>query len=274
MFRMSITPIRSWTSPRSCGHGSRRAALGSAFWTPCGIGSRAGKDRKHQSEDHRRWLRHIAFDGPTCAVHFTGHSDHPSLERELQSLHDDAAAEGYEASRAFKRQHYVVFLAIRYLGKDGQAEQLAAEIERRVSRAWISWGRAFTSCRSWRIRTYRNGVLCKTRWRAGRTRKIAHRSAPSILGFEISVLPWLDKEGFVCAKAWLVRCRIIVAKSSTTCPYCGFECNVLPQLRDRNWAYRRSGLFGRKDHQCGGCRSRYNNSTRCSMGGGLRMRRA
>jgi hypothetical protein len=42
------------------------------------------------------------------------------------------------------------------------------------------------------------------------------------------------------------------AKSTTPCPYCGFEFNVLPQLRDRNWAYRRSGLFGREDNQKGG----------------------
>lgn len=42
------------------------------------------------------------------------------------------------------------------------------------------------------------------------------------------------------------------AKSTTQCVYCGFEFNVLPQLRDRNWAYRRSGLFGREDNQRGG----------------------
>lgn len=42
------------------------------------------------------------------------------------------------------------------------------------------------------------------------------------------------------------------AKSTTPCPYCGFQFNVLPQLRDRNWAYRRSGLFGREDNQRGG----------------------
>jgi DNA-directed RNA polymerase subunit RPC12/RpoP len=42
------------------------------------------------------------------------------------------------------------------------------------------------------------------------------------------------------------------ARSEIRCPYCGFEFNVLPQLRDRNWAYRRSGLFGREDNQHGG----------------------
>lgn len=42
------------------------------------------------------------------------------------------------------------------------------------------------------------------------------------------------------------------AKSAGQCPYCGIEFNVLPQLRDRNWAYRRSGLFGREDNQRGG----------------------
>jgi hypothetical protein len=42
------------------------------------------------------------------------------------------------------------------------------------------------------------------------------------------------------------------AKSTGQCPYCGIEFNVLPQLRDRNWAYRRSGLLGRDDNQRGG----------------------
>jgi len=40
-------------------------------------------------------------------------------------------------------------------------------------------------------------------------------------------------------------------KSNSQCVYCGKEFNVLLQLRDRNWAYRRSGLFGREDHQSG-----------------------
>lgn len=42
------------------------------------------------------------------------------------------------------------------------------------------------------------------------------------------------------------------ARSTTECVYCGFSFNIVPQLRDRNWAYRRSGLFGRDDHQRGG----------------------
>jgi hypothetical protein len=42
------------------------------------------------------------------------------------------------------------------------------------------------------------------------------------------------------------------AKSTNQCPYCGIEFNALPLLRDRNWAYRRSGLFGREDNQRGG----------------------
>jgi len=36
------------------------------------------------------------------------------------------------------------------------------------------------------------------------------------------------------------------------CEYCGQAFNISPQLRDRDWAYRRSGLFGRDDHQEGG----------------------
>jgi hypothetical protein len=35
------------------------------------------------------------------------------------------------------------------------------------------------------------------------------------------------------------------------CELCGKEFNVTPQLRDRDWRYRRSGLFGKEDHQGG-----------------------
>jgi len=36
-----------------------------------------------------------------------------------------------------------------------------------------------------------------------------------------------------------------------TCEYCGKRFNVTPQLKDGAWMYRRSGLFGREDHQQG-----------------------
>ena len=36
------------------------------------------------------------------------------------------------------------------------------------------------------------------------------------------------------------------------CIYCGTSFDVTMQLRDRNWVYRRSGLFGRNDQQQGG----------------------
>ena len=42
------------------------------------------------------------------------------------------------------------------------------------------------------------------------------------------------------------------AQTISRCEYCGREFNITPQLRDRDWAYRRSGLFGRDDHQGGG----------------------
>lgn len=40
--------------------------------------------------------------------------------------------------------------------------------------------------------------------------------------------------------------------TEVTCEYCGARFNLTPQLKDRDWAYRRSGLFGRNDHQEGG----------------------
>jgi hypothetical protein len=41
------------------------------------------------------------------------------------------------------------------------------------------------------------------------------------------------------------------AGSRLECEYCGHGFNAAPQLRDKAWAFRRSGLFGRDDHQEG-----------------------
>jgi hypothetical protein len=41
-------------------------------------------------------------------------------------------------------------------------------------------------------------------------------------------------------------------KSETYCEYCRIQFDVALQLKDRDWAYRRSGLFGRDDNQEGG----------------------
>jgi hypothetical protein len=39
--------------------------------------------------------------------------------------------------------------------------------------------------------------------------------------------------------------------TETPCDYCGERFRVTSQLKDRDWAFRRSGLFGRDDHQQG-----------------------
>jgi hypothetical protein len=41
------------------------------------------------------------------------------------------------------------------------------------------------------------------------------------------------------------------ARSRLECEYCGHSFNAAPQLRDKAWAFRRSGLFGNYDHQEG-----------------------
>ena len=41
------------------------------------------------------------------------------------------------------------------------------------------------------------------------------------------------------------------AGSQLVCEYCGHGFNASPQLRDKDWAFRRSGLFGNDDHQEG-----------------------
>ena len=40
--------------------------------------------------------------------------------------------------------------------------------------------------------------------------------------------------------------------TKTICEYCGYSFSVAPLLKDRAWAYRRSGLFGKDDNQQGG----------------------
>jgi hypothetical protein len=40
-------------------------------------------------------------------------------------------------------------------------------------------------------------------------------------------------------------------RSRLECEYCGHAFNASPQLRDKAWAFRRSGLFGNDDHQKG-----------------------
>ncbi len=39
--------------------------------------------------------------------------------------------------------------------------------------------------------------------------------------------------------------------TEATCIYCGYRFNITPFLKDRDWAFRRSGLFGRADNQEG-----------------------
>lgn len=41
-------------------------------------------------------------------------------------------------------------------------------------------------------------------------------------------------------------------KTVSSCPYCDHSHDVTPQLKDRDWRYRRSGIFGRDDEQLGG----------------------
>jgi hypothetical protein len=40
-------------------------------------------------------------------------------------------------------------------------------------------------------------------------------------------------------------------QTKTTCQFCGTEFDMTGQLKDRDWRYRRSGLFGMDDHQGG-----------------------
>jgi hypothetical protein len=41
-------------------------------------------------------------------------------------------------------------------------------------------------------------------------------------------------------------------RTRSNCTYCDHQYDVTPQLKDRDWRYRRSGIFGRDDNQLGG----------------------
>jgi hypothetical protein len=41
-------------------------------------------------------------------------------------------------------------------------------------------------------------------------------------------------------------------RTKSSCPYCDHAYDVTSQLKDRDWRYRRSGIFGRDDNQLGG----------------------
>jgi hypothetical protein len=75
---------------------------------------------------------------------------------------------------------------------------------------------------------------------------------------EDAFLYLLDKRVFrVGLELLCPNCRLTFWKvidqvgTLTECEYCGEEFNIAMQLRDRDWRYRRSGLFGRDDHQHG-----------------------
>jgi hypothetical protein len=85
---------------------------------------------------------------------------------------------------------------------------------------------------------------------------------PRKIGSELknsAVLSYLLEKGvfrvglnFECPSCQLEFWRSLDdARSRLECEYCGHGFNAAPQLRDKAWAFRRSGLFGNDDHQEG-----------------------
>lgn len=88
------------------------------------------------------------------------------------------------------------------------------------------------------------------------------RIEPRPLGSKLSidsVLTLLLKKGIFCAglKLNCPRCSLDFwtslddVRTESSCEYCGHKFNITPYLKDRDWAFRRSGLFGKNDHQEG-----------------------
>jgi hypothetical protein len=58
---------------------------------------------------------------------------------------------------------------------------------------------------------------------------------------------------FVCPNCQLPSwIHLDDVRTKSTCAYCDHTYDVTPQLKDRDWRYRRSGIFGRDDNQLGG----------------------
>lgn len=74
----------------------------------------------------------------------------------------------------------------------------------------------------------------------------------SVLGYLLDKAVFRAGLNFRCSNCqlefWL---SLDDAKSRVECPFCGNVFNSGAQLRDKGWAFRRSGLFGRNDHQEG-----------------------
>ncbi len=126
-----------------------------AFLDPMRYRIRNRRGPETSSNDHRDWLRTIAFDGLSIALHFTGNNDHRTRNEEVASLLADALAEGYAGSRVFTRQHYAVLVAVRDVD-DAAAAEVAAVLESRICRAWQQWFAAFTDVRNNRLGVQRS----------------------------------------------------------------------------------------------------------------------
>jgi hypothetical protein len=85
---------------------------------------------------------------------------------------------------------------------------------------------------------------------------------PREIGSELkngAVLSYLLEKGvfraglnFQCPSCQLEFWRSLDdARARLECEYCGHDFKAAPQLRDKGWAFRRSGLFGNYDHQEG-----------------------
>ena len=58
---------------------------------------------------------------------------------------------------------------------------------------------------------------------------------------------------FVCPNCQLPSwIHLDDVRTNSACPYCDHNYDVTAQLKDRDWRYKRSGIFGRNDNQLGG----------------------
>jgi hypothetical protein len=100
-----------------------------------------GQGPETDSSSHRTWLALLATGTPrpVISVHFTAHRNYTELRPEVQQLHADGVAEGYQRTLMTSHSYYHTVCNIRHPDGEAAAHQLATELQAAVQSAWAGW---------------------------------------------------------------------------------------------------------------------------------------
>jgi hypothetical protein len=101
----------------------------------------SGRTGETDSSSHREWLRLLSadVDSPVVSVHFTGHSDWPTLRPEIEAMHVDGCANGYDHTVVVWHSYYHAVCNVRTPEGLRAGSELARELEHAVGSAWDAW---------------------------------------------------------------------------------------------------------------------------------------